>query len=198
MNRVIGIAGGSGSGKSTLAVALCRKHPDRFALLHLDDYFRRRSEVPLLSGVTNWEHPLAIRFDRLRDDVEALRSGASVRVVTKSELYHPAYDHGLRNVIEHDVEPKPDILVEGYLALHDDALRELMDLAIYLDIPAEASIRRRSSNKLVPDEYYVREVLLPMHERYVAPTKRYADLVIDVSRISAEEVMARAEERLGL
>jgi len=95
--KIIGMAGGSGSGKSTVAIALCKKYPEKFALLHLDDYFKKTEEVPKLEGFTNWESPESIRFDDLFKDIKSLSEGREIKVLTKSELYNPNYDRNLKN-----------------------------------------------------------------------------------------------------
>lgn len=194
--RVIGIAGGSGSGKSTLAVFLCSKHPNDCVLLHLDDYFQKKEKVPKKDEFTNWDHPNAIRFNDLYRDLNLLLRGKAVTVLTKSELYNPNYKTELRNKIKHLIEPRPIILLEGYLAFWDPRIRKLMDLKIFLDMPIKDSAQRRSANKFAPDQAYVNEVLEPMYRKFVAPTKQYADLVIDVTSKNKEEVLNQVETKL--
>ncbi len=186
--KIIGIAGGSGSGKSTLAVSLCKKYPDQFALLQLDDYFKSKADAPVLGQFVNWEHPDAIRWNDLIRDITDLKAGKSVTISTKSELYNPEYDWQLKNKINYIVEPKQLILIEGYLVFAYEQLRALCDMKIYLDISIEQSLKRRSANKFAPEQAYVEQVLLPMHEQYVAPTKNYADIVIDAGTHSTEAV----------
>lgn len=186
---LVGIAGGSGSGKSTLAVALCKSHPNQYALVHLDDYFKKQADVPKLHGLINWESPDAIRYDDLYRDLLLLADSRSITVRTKSELYHPSYDHDAGNKIEQIIEPKPIILVEGYMALYDSRIRELFDLKIFLDMDLWRSSQRRSSNKWPIDKEYFEKLLAPFHKELVEPTKCYADLVIDVTTKSAEEVV---------
>lgn len=185
---IIGIAGGSGSGKSTLAVGLCRAHPEQYALIHLDDYFKKKAEVSLYNGMTNWEDPASIRFDDLCNDIADLKAGKAITILTKSEWYHPDYDAQSNNKKEQRIDPKPTIIIEGYLALYNEKLRNMMDKTIYLDIPIEISGNRRSGNKVAIDETYYHEVLLPMHARYVAPTRAYADLVIAVATMHPDDV----------
>ena len=194
--KLVGIAGGSGSGKSTLAISLCRKYPQICALLHIDDYFKKSEDAPTLAGFTNWDHPDAIRFDDLYRDLLSLKSGNSITILTKSELYNPGFDYTLRNKIEYTIEPKLVIILEGYLALYDERVRSLLDVKVYLDIPIEESTKRRSSNKFALDEKYYAEVLVPMHKQFVEPAKEYANLVIDVSGMTPEEVLERVEPKV--
>lgn len=187
----IGIAGGSGSGKSTLAVALAKKYPDQIAILHLDDYGAKKEHIPMLNGFLNREHPDAIRFDDLHRDLHALQSGRAITVRTKSELYNPSYTLEEDNKIEYTIEPKHIIIVEGYLVFHDARIRDLMDKKIYLDMPIEESLQRRTKFR---DEEYFKKVLVPMHHQYIEPTKQYADVVIDVSTMNIDDMMAIAEQ----
>ena len=194
--KIIGIAGGSGSGKSTLCVSLCKNHPDKCALLHVDDYFKKTEEAPEFNGFKNWDHPDSLRFDDIYRDLVSLREGREVTIRTKGELYNPEFQHELKNKKEVVISPKPIIILDGYLAFYDPKLRELMDLKIYLDITVQKSIKRRSPNKFAPGEEYFEKVLFPMHEKFVEPTKQYADIVIDASGKNQEEVYKIVEEKL--
>lgn len=192
-SKLIGIAGGSGSGKSTVAINLCKKYPGKFSLIHLDDYFKRSWEAPKQGEFINFDHPDSLRFDDLRKDLLSLKKGEPVTILTKSELYNPEYDNNLKNKIEYIVEPKEFTILEGYLALHDQKICELMDCKIYLDIPLRDSTKRRSANKFALDNDYLEQVLEPMYKEFVLPTKFKADLVIDVFDKEPEEVLDLVE-----
>ena len=189
--KIIGISGGSGSGKSTVAVALCKKYPDVYTLLQIDDYFKKEEFVPTMNGIFNWDHPDAMNFDAFYQDLQTLLRGESITIRTKSELYHPDYRKELHNKINYTIVPKKVILVEGFLAFHDPRFRNLFSKKIYLDIPLSESLERRT--KFV-DEYYYKNILTPMFEQYVLPTKKFADKVIDVTSKSAEEVESEVYE----
>jgi uridine kinase len=194
--KIIGIAGGSGSGKSTLCVSLCKNHPDECALLHVDDYFKKSEEAPDFNGFKNWDHPDSLRFDDIYKDLLSLQEGKEVKIRTKSEFYNPEFQHELKNKKEVVIKPKPIIILDGYLAFYNSQLRELMDLKIYLEIPIQESIKRRSFNKFAPGEEYFEKVLFPMHAKFVEPTKEYADLIIDVSKKNQAEVYKIVEKKL--
>lgn len=196
-NKLIAIAGGSGSGKSTLAVSLCTQHPRDFALVHIDDYFKKSGQVPVLDGFVNFDHPDAIRFNDLRRDLAVLIDQQPIKVWTKSELYNPRYRSELKNKIEQVIQPKRFILLEGYLALYDARIRELADLKIYLDIPIQASVQRRSTNKFKLSALYFTEVLDPMHREFVEPTREFADAVIDVSDKTTADVLRIVENMIA-
>lgn len=187
----IGIAGGSGSGKSTLAVALAKKYPDVITIVHLDDYGSKKENIPVLNGFLNREHPDAIRFDDLYHDLQTLQNGKAIMVHTKSELYNPDYLLEENNTIQYTIEPKPIIIVEGYLVFHDARIREMMDKKIYLDMPIEESLKRRTK---FFDKKYFETVLIPMHHQYIEPTKRHADTVIDVSKMNLVDIMKVVEQ----
>lgn len=197
----IGIAGGSGTGKSTLVFALLERHPEKLAIVHLDDYFQKRKRVPTVENMTNWDHPDAIRWDDLVHDLNALRSGQPIEVFTKSERLNPEYrDKGKRRVT---VQPKPVILVEGFLALWHPQVRAFFAATIYLEIHDEAiRLLRRALHRQkfrarpqegYDDDAYVEKVLLPMHKQFLYPTKQFADHVLDVTDMTPREVADRAE-----
>jgi uridine kinase len=194
--KIIGVAGGSGSGKSTLCVSLCKKYPAECTLLHVDDYFKKTEEAPEFKGFKNWDHPDSLRFDDIYRDLVLLKEGKEVKIKTKGELYNPEFQHELKNKKEVVIKPKPIIILDGYLALYESKIRKLIDLKIYLDIPIQESIKRRSTNKFTPGEEYYEKVLFPMHEKFVESTKKYADLVINVSKNDQEKVYKIVEEKL--
>ena len=194
--KIVAIAGGSGSGKSSVAEALYRKYPETFAILHLDDYFKAEKDTPRLGNHTNWEHPDGVFFEKILRDLQLLKSGNSVTLFTKSELFNPEYDSKLDNRIEYIIEPKPIIIFEGYLSLWDESIRDISDLKIYLDMPIEESLKRRSSNKWILDQEYYSEVLYPMHESFVKATVKFANLIVDVGQNSKEEVTDIIERKI--
>lgn len=189
MNKVVGIAGGSGAGKSTLCVNLCRKYPEKFCIMHLDDYFKKEEYVPMLDGFKNYDHPDALRFDDFLSDLSKLKSGEAIKLRSRGQLYNPEYGKSVKNKIEVEILPKPIILAEGYLVLYDERIRNLMDSKIFLDLPIEESLKRRvTAGKGTYDGEYYLKVLIPMHKEYVEPTRLFADKSIDVSNLSREEV----------
>ncbi len=193
MNTAIGIAGGSGVGKSTLAISLCKKYPEKFCLVHVDDYFKKADAVPRYEGMINYDHPEAIRFDDLYTDMQALMSNQPITVLTKSELYHPHYSKELKNKIAYQIEPKPIIILEGYLALYAPCLRDFMSFRIYLDMSITDTVLRRT--KFMDDDY-TQKVLIPMHNQFVEPTKQYADVIVDVNGKTPDILLQILEEKL--
>ena len=188
---VVGIAGGSGSGKSSLASALRQTFPDTVLLFHLDDYFRPASEVPIRAGMQNWDDPRSLYYSKMAKDLADLKAGKSVIINTKSPDLNPDF---LRTGQRIPVEfvPKPIIVVDGFLALHFPKIRNLLDLSIYLDAPFQTHVERRINSDshlgyFPPD--YRRLVLRPMHDRYVAPSKVQADLVLNVAKLNQKQTL---------
>lgn len=196
--KIIGIAGGSGSGKSTLAIGLYHAFPGQCAIIHLDDYFKSKAEVPTLDDYTNWDHPDALDWDKLYQDILDLKNGKSIIVSTKSELYHPNYNHSLRNKIDQVIDPRPIIILEGYLLFHEKRIRDMLDTKIFLDMPIESSSERRSLNKFTLNPVYINSILFPMHKKFVEPTKEYAEIVIDASQQGPKEVLEIVFSKLDL
>lgn len=190
---VVGIAGGSGSGKSSLAFGLQHTFPEVSLIFHIDDYFRPAAEVPIRAGMKNWDDPRAIYYSKMAQDLAQLKAGQPVIIHTKSPDLNPEFIRsGQRIPVE--FVPKPLIIVEGFLALHFPKIRALLDLSIYLDGPFDIHVARRLHTKIHPNEFppeYVQKVLRPMHERYVAPSKVQADLVINVTSQSEKDVLKK-------
>ena len=189
-NIIIAIAGASGAGKSTAAITLVKKYPERIALLHVDDYFRKKEEVPLLHNMLNWDDPRALNFEKLLLDLHSLQDGQPVTVRTKSEFYHPDYA-GNDTKIHVTISPKPVILLEGFMALWHPEVRKLLTASVFLDMSAEASLKRR---KRFENSEYTTKILLPMIEEHVRPTRAFATSLMDVSTLDAQAVFERVEE----
>lgn len=178
---VIGVTGGSGSGKTSVTKAIYESFQGHsILLLEQDYYYKDQSHLPFEERLkTNYDHPLAFDNDLLIDHVEQL-----LRYET---IYKPVYDYSLHTrsseVIE--VQPKDVIILEGILVLEDERLRNLMDIKLYVDTDADLRIirrlmrdikeRGRSIDSVI--EQYV-NVVRPMHNQFIEPTKRYADIII--------------------
>jgi len=139
------------------------------------------------SGRPNYDHPDAVAWEPFLRDLAALRFGADIRLRQRRKC--SSMDGGVLPAADVIVPSRPLIIVEGYLALwHPDA-RAMYDLAVFLDGPPTLRLARRRWAK---DPQYVTEVLLPMHDLYIEPTKAYADLVIDVAAASKVDVLEMA------
>jgi uridine kinase len=173
------LAGGTGAGKTTVAQELT-EGVERVTLVPLDNYYRDRSDQPLEERrEVNYDHPDAFDWPLIREQVSALCEGRAVEM--------PQYDFTVHNR-EDDrvtVEPGEVIVLEGILALHDDVVAEMLDLKLYVETDADVRILRRIRRDVVErgrdlegviDQYLT--TVKPMHERFVRPTKKEADLII--------------------
>jgi uridine kinase len=194
---LLGVCGGSGAGKSTLAFGLEDRFPHKVLVVHLDDYFRPEAGVPLLHGMKNWDSPDAVYHDKIVADLKLLKSGQPVTINTKSPRLNPDFlKTGKRIPVL--FEPKPLIVVEGFLTLHYPLLRGLLDIKIYLDAPYELHSKRRVHGKLYNFlSQYNDLVLKPMHNQYVLPSKQYADVAIDIAAKNQQQVLDEVCEHLS-
>lgn len=178
---VIGIAGGTGSGKSTVAHKLASSiPPDRCVVIDHDSYYLDQGHLtPAARAEINYDHPSSLESQLLAEHLRLLRAGEAVEV--------PIYDFvtHTRRAETRRVPPAPVILVEGILVFVDAALREQMDIKIFVDTDADIRLMRRIRRDLeqrgrsfasVRDQYYA--TVRPMHLEYVEPSKRCADLIV--------------------
>lgn len=178
---IIGIAGGTGSGKTTVVRKIINSlAPGEVVLLPQDSYYKDSSHVPAeLRQQINFDHPDAFDWPLLLQHIQMLKEGKSI----EQPVYHYQTSSRLAETIH--VEPRPVIIIEGILALCDPDLRNMMDLKIFVDAdPDERLIRviqrdvvERGRTAEAVMERYTR-VLKPMHQQFIEPTKRYADLII--------------------
>lgn len=177
---VIGIAGGTGSGKTTLTLRLKEHFGDNVSILYHDNYYKRHDELPFEERCKlNYDHPDAFDTALLVEHIQALRQGRAV--------YSPVYDYTIHNRSDQTVEVAPTkvIIVEGILIFENRALRELMDIKIFVDTDADVRILRRilrdvkergRSLDSVISQYLT--TVKPMHEQFVEPSKRQADVIV--------------------
>jgi len=169
---IVAIAGPSGSGKSEVCAGL-QKELGNVLCMSADDYFRDPKELPKIGEWENSDVPEAMRFDQLVRDLKALKEGQRV---TTSVLKYP---HRSLERIEKILTPAKFMIIEGFLVLYDEKVRDLCDVKIFIDIPKELQFKRRMGRESRRGEAYVRQVVIPNYEIYGLPTKQYADAVID-------------------
>lgn len=178
----IGVAGASASGKTTLVAALTRLLPGlSVSLLHHDDYYFSHADLPEAERARlNFDRPSALDNRQLARHLRALRAGRAVRSPRYCFVTHT------RLPDRRGVEPADAVIVEGMLLLAIAPLRQLLDVKVFIDAPADLRLARRIRRDTGPDrrrslesvvEQYLRTVR-PMHERYVQPSKAFADLVV--------------------
>ncbi|MDQ0339555.1 uridine kinase [Caldalkalibacillus uzonensis] len=178
---VIGVAGGSGSGKTTVASEIFRAFPDQSILiLEQDAYYKDQSHLPFEERIkTNYDHPLAFDHDLLVEHLD--------RLLNYEAIDKPVYDYTRHTRAKETVrvEPKNVIILEGILVLEDRRLRERMDIKVFVDTDADVRIIRRLMRDIkergrtidsVVEQYL--QVVRPMHNQFIEPTKKYADIII--------------------
>lgn len=178
---IIGVAGGSGSGKTTVALKVREACPGKtIQIIHHDAYYHDNSHLPLKQRAEiNYDHPNAFETNLLIHHLGELRAGRTVRL--------PKYDYAIHSrLTETEIcEPADIVFVEGILVLESQALRELMDIRLFIDVDADERVLRRMKRDItkrgrtmesVMEQYLT--VVRPMHLQFVSPSKRYAHLII--------------------
>lgn len=180
---IIGITGGTGSGKSTVAEALQRElGSSNVALISQDSYYADLADLPFEERAKrNYDHPDAFENSLLIKHLDQIRKGKTIEV--------PVYDFSqhARTSKKIPVTPHPVIVVEGILILAEPALRNTFDIKVYVDTDADTRVIRRITRDIkergrsldsVCDQYLT--TVKPMHEAFIEPSKRYADIIIPV------------------
>ncbi|MFC6835548.1 uridine kinase [Halomarina ordinaria] len=177
---VIGIAGGTGAGKTAVAREVKESVGEPVTRIPLDNYYRDLSHLPFEERQeVNYDHPSAFEWDLLADHLAALLRGETVEM--------PQYDFSAHNRREETVtvEPTPVVVVEGILSLYEERVRDLMDLCVYVQTDADVRILRRIQRDVIErgrglegvmDQYL--STVKPMHEQFIEPTKKHADVII--------------------
>ena len=196
--KIIGIGGGSGSGKSTVSHMIAEENPELFEVINLDDYQKLPTDpgLPMFNDMINWDHPDVIRWDDLISDIELLKNGQPVTIKVWTEKFNPYY-HKTGIMVPRTINPKPTMIVDGYLALYNPSLYGLFERKYYLDLDAKTRMKRRAKGRIIRNPDYEANVLPAMHDKYVEPTKQNADVVIDVSGLSIDQVKQKILEDLG-
>ena len=177
---MIGIAGGTGSGKSTLADTLLQTFGEKAVLVRQDDYYK---DLDFMAeeerAKQNFDHPNAIDFSLLYDHLVQLKNNAPIEV--------PIYNfcHHAREVTTHTINPAEIIIVEGILLFSIAEIRELFDLKIFVDTDDDIRLLRRIERDMkergrdlasIRNQYLA--TVKPMHDAFVEPSKRYADVIV--------------------
>lgn len=178
---MIGIAGGTGSGKTTVVRKIIDSLPkDEVAVLPQDSYYRDNADIPLEERLKmNYDEPASIEWSLLCRHLRELKAGKIIDM--------PTYDFITCSRMKETVVVKPRevIVVEGILVLTDKELRDMLDVKVFVDADADERlirvilrdcVERNRTPQMVIDRY--RDMLKPMHELYIEPSKRYADLIV--------------------
>ena len=177
---VIGIAGGTGSGKTTLMKNLIAEFADNVTVLSHDNYYKRHDDLTYEERCQlNYDEPAALETDLMARHLDLLRQGQAIDC--------PVYDFTVHNRSDETVRivPKKVIIVEGILIFENEALRDLMDIRIFVDTDADVRLCRRIKRDVNKRGRSLESVLMqyqqtvkPMHEKYVEPSKKFAHMVV--------------------
>jgi uridine kinase len=201
---IIGIAGGTGSGKTTVAQAIYdRVGNDRIEWISHDSYYRNfDGYTPEQRHQINFDHPDSLETELLVRHLDVLAKGSSVEV--------PVYDfttHSRKSDETHHVAPKKVLIVEGILILAEMEVRKRIDIKLFVDTPADIRFMRRLMRdtrtrgrtlESVVEQYTT--TVRPMHEEFVEPSKRYADLIIPEggeNQVALDAIISRVEHLLS-
>ena len=196
---VIGIAGGTGSGKTTITRKLMQRFGHEVSVIYHDNYYKAHHNMPYEERAKlNYDQPDAFDTDQLIEAVRALKKGRQVVC--------PVYDYSIHDRSEKTVTVKPArvVIVEGILIFENKELCDLMDIKVFVD--ADVRILRRivrdvrdrgRSLESVVNQYL--STVKPMHERYVEPSKRNADIIVPEgghNKVALELLMERVRAHL--
>lgn len=199
---VIGIAGGSGSGKTTLMRKLIEQFGDVITVLSHDNYYKRHDNLTYEERCKlNYDEPDAFDTSLMVYQLDCLRHGEPIDC--------PVYDFTVHNRSSQTIRVVPSkvIIVEGILIFENQALRDLMDIRIFVDTDADIRICRRIKRDVnkrgrtlesVIQQYL--ETVKPMHEKYVEPSKKYADIVVPEggkNAVALDLIMGRIQRHLA-
>ena len=198
---VIGIAGGTGSGKTTITRRLMQRFGRDVCMISYDNYYKERHDTPFEERCKiNYDHPDAFDTERFLSDLRALKAGKPIQC--------PIYDYAIHDRLEQtrEIRPAKVILAEGILIFASQELCDEMDIKIFVDADADVRILRRivrdvrdrgRSLDSIVNQYLT--TVKPMHEQFVEPSKRRADIIIPEgghNPVALEMIMERVRAHL--
>ena len=199
---IIGIAGGTASGKTTLVRRLKERFGTDVSVVSHDNYYKAHNHMPYEERAQlNYDHPDAFDTDLMISQIEALRRGETIAC--------PVYDFTVHNRAEETllIAPTSVIIIEGILIFTDERLRDLMDVKIFVDTDADVRILRRVVRDVNKRGRTLESVVAqylttvkPMHEQFVEPSKRYADLIVPEggkNMVALDMIIRRVEHHIS-
>ena len=201
---IIGICGGTGSGKTTVVNKILNILPEnQVAILSQDSYYKDNSNISIEERkFINFDHPDAIEFDLLYQHINELKNGHSI----EKPIY--SYITCTRSSETIHIESKEVILLEGILLFTDERIRNICNVKVFVDAPADERLLRVIKRDIIErgrdveqtlDRYI--ESVKPMHEQFIEPTKRYADLIVPLggeNTVAINILASTIRQKLGL
>ncbi len=200
---IIGIAGGTGSGKTTVVNKLAKSLPkENLTILPQDAYYRDNSELSFEERQKiNYDHPNSIDFELMLQHINALKKGENIEQPIYSYITHSRSDDFKV------VHPKEILIVEGILVFTNEALRKLCDIKIFVHTDADERLIRRIKRDINERGRDIEEVLnryektlKPMHNRFIEPTMKYADMIVPVggeNKVAIDILTSMIKEKIG-
>lgn len=199
---VIGIAGGTGSGKTTITKKLVNRFGDNVSVIYHDNYYKSHHNMSYEErAALNYDHPNSFDTELLVEDLKKLKNG--------EEVLCPVYDYSIHDRSDKTITIKPAnvVIVEGILIFQSIELCNQMDIKIYVDTDADVRILRRivrdvrdrgRSLESVINQYLT--TVKPMHEQFIEPSKRNADIIIPEgghNQVALDMVMEKVQSHLN-
>lgn len=201
---IIGICGGTGSGKTTVVNKILDILPaDHVAILSQDSYYKDNSNISLEERkLINFDHPDSIEFDLLYNHIKELKKGNSI----EKPIY--SYITCTRSPETIHIESKDVILIEGILLFTDKRIRDICNVKVFVDAPADERLLRVIKRDIIERGRNVEQTLdryidtvKPMHEQFIEPTKRYADIIVPLggeNTVAINILASTIRQKLGL
>ena len=198
--KIVAIAGGSASGKSTIVKIIAETFKDDLIVIGHDNYYRAHDDIDFEERkLLNYDHPKAFDSDLFYQDLKKLLAG--------QEIDMPTYDYTVHTRSKETVKVKAKkiILIEGILVLYENKIREITDTKVFVDADSDIRLKRRILRDTVERGRSVESCLTqyieqvkPMHEKYVEPSKKYADIIIPrgAKNIKGIEILSKHIENM--
>lgn len=177
---IVGVAGGSASGKTEIVKTLKKHFEDKIEIIEHDNYYFAHDNLTMDERASlNYDHPQAFETDLLIEHVKKIINNEEINIPTYDFTIHTRSSETLKKV------PKPIVIVEGILVLENEELRNLMDMKVFVDCDGDVRLKRRITRDVVERNRTIESILTqymetvkPMHELFVEPSKKFADLIV--------------------
>ncbi|MDU6598916.1 uridine kinase [Finegoldia magna] len=177
---IVGVAGGSASGKTEIVKTLKKHFEDKIEIIEHDNYYFAHDDLTMEERASlNYDHPQSFETDLLIAHVKKIINNEEINIPTYDFTIHTRSSDTLKKV------PKPIVIVEGILVLENEELRNLMDMKVFVDCDGDVRLKRRITRDVVERDRTIESILTqymetvkPMHELFVEPSKKFADLIV--------------------